>query len=48
MDPNMVASKPDRSEAGATDGRLPVTIYSDVICPWCYVGKCRFEAALRD
>lgn len=25
---------------------LPVTIYSDVICPWCYVGKRRFEAAL--
>jgi predicted DsbA family dithiol-disulfide isomerase len=27
-------------------GGLPVTIYSDVICPWCYVGKRRFEAAL--
>lgn len=25
---------------------LPVTIYSDVICPWCYIGKRRFEAAL--
>lgn len=25
---------------------LPVTIYSDVICPWCYVGKRRFEQAL--
>ena len=25
---------------------LPVAIYSDVICPWCYVGKRRFEAAL--
>ena len=25
---------------------LPVTIYSDVICPWCYVGKRRFETAL--
>ena len=26
---------------------MPVTIYSDVICPWCYLGKRRFEAALR-
>lgn len=25
---------------------LAVTIYSDVICPWCYVGKRRFERAL--
>lgn len=26
---------------------LPITVYSDVICPWCYVGKRRLEAALR-
>lgn len=25
---------------------LAVTIYSDVICPWCYVGKRRLERAL--
>ena len=25
---------------------LAVTVYSDVICPWCYVGKRRLEAAL--
>lgn len=25
---------------------IKVTIYSDVICPWCYIGKRRFEAAL--
>jgi predicted DsbA family dithiol-disulfide isomerase len=30
----------------ALDDALPVTIYSDVICPWCYVGKRRFETAL--
>lgn len=29
------------------DSALPVTIYSDVICPWCYVGKRRFETALE-
>jgi predicted DsbA family dithiol-disulfide isomerase len=26
--------------------QLPITVYSDVICPWCYVGKRRLEAAL--
>jgi predicted DsbA family dithiol-disulfide isomerase len=25
---------------------VDVTIYSDVICPWCYIGKRRFEQAL--
>ncbi len=25
---------------------IAITIYSDVICPWCYVGKRRLEAAL--
>ena len=27
---------------------LSLIIYSDVICPWCYVGKRRLEAALDD
>jgi predicted DsbA family dithiol-disulfide isomerase len=27
---------------------LPITVYSDVICPWCYVGKRRLEAALAN
>ena len=26
---------------------MKVEIWSDVVCPWCYVGKRRFEAALR-
>ena len=25
---------------------LPIIVYSDVICPWCYVGKRRLETAL--
>ena len=39
---------------GSLDAReaLPtgvkVEIWSDVVCPWCYIGKRRFEAALRD
>ena len=26
---------------------MQVEIWSDVVCPWCYVGKRRFEAALE-
>lgn len=26
---------------------LTIDIYSDVICPWCYVGKSRLERALK-
>jgi predicted DsbA family dithiol-disulfide isomerase len=26
---------------------LTVEIWSDVVCPWCYIGKRRFEAALH-
>jgi|SRR5690242_4336560 len=26
--------------------RMQVEIFSDVVCPWCYIGKRRFEAAL--
>jgi len=27
---------------------LTVDIWSDVVCPWCYIGKRRFEAALAE
>ena len=26
---------------------LTVEIWSDVVCPWCYIGKRRFEPALE-
>ena len=29
-----------------TDHGLTIEIYSDVVCPWCYVGKRRLERAL--
>ncbi len=29
-----------------TDYALTIEIYSDVVCPWCYVGKRRLERAL--
>jgi len=28
--------------------RVEVEIWSDVVCPWCYIGKRRFEAALAE
>nr|WP_257998234.1 DsbA family oxidoreductase [Zhihengliuella halotolerans] len=31
----------------AESPRLKVDIWSDVACPWCYIGKRRFESALR-
>ncbi len=33
---------------GAPVPQLDVEIWSDVVCPWCYIGKRRFEQALRE
>jgi DSBA-like thioredoxin domain len=27
---------------------VDVEIWSDIACPWCYIGKRRFEAALAE
>ena len=27
--------------------RLHVDVVSDVVCPWCYIGKKRLESALK-
>ena len=27
---------------------MDVEIWSDIACPWCYIGKRRFEAALAE
>jgi predicted DsbA family dithiol-disulfide isomerase len=35
----------DRRER-LTAQRVKVDIYSDIACPWCYIGKARFERAL--
>jgi predicted DsbA family dithiol-disulfide isomerase len=32
--------------APVVDDTMRVEIWSDVVCPWCYIGKRRFEAAL--
>ncbi len=32
----------------ATTPTFTVEIWSDVVCPWCYIGKRRFEAAVAE
>lgn len=27
---------------------MRIEVFSDVVCPWCYLGKRRLEAALAD
>lgn len=34
------------SPAGGTEPGVTIDIVSDVVCPWCYIGKRRLEAAL--
>src|SRR5215210_5938067 len=36
---------PRRRYVGRT---MQVEIWSDVVCPWCYIGKRNFEAALAE
>jgi predicted DsbA family dithiol-disulfide isomerase len=31
----------------ASSATLTIDVVSDVVCPWCYIGKHRLEAALR-
>jgi len=31
---------------GTVSQSMEVEIWSDIVCPWCYIGKRRFEAAL--
>lgn len=37
-----------QEEGAAMADPLSIMVYSDVICPWCYVGKRRLEAALAE
>ena len=43
----MTAPLPVPPAATATLPRVTVDIWSDIACPWCYVGKRRFEAAVN-
>jgi len=31
---------------GAPPAKLRIDVWSDIVCPWCYIGKRRLEAAL--
>src|SRR5262245_55219454 len=33
------------SDGGPTVGAVLVEVWSDVVCPWCYIGKWRFATA---
>jgi len=42
-------SRPDPARPATSPADRPVVtidIYSDVVCPWCYIGKRKFEAGL--
>jgi predicted DsbA family dithiol-disulfide isomerase len=39
-------SAPDPAGAGDAAPSTTIDIVSDVVCPWCYIGKRRLEAAL--
>jgi predicted DsbA family dithiol-disulfide isomerase len=41
-----LAANPEAVAAAAAGPVLDISIVSDAICPWCYVGKRRFEKAL--
>lgn len=29
-------------------GRLPIDVWADVLCPWCYIGEARLAKAIAD
>jgi predicted DsbA family dithiol-disulfide isomerase len=41
-----VSTPPVDTAAEVSPGRLQVEIWSDLVCPWCYVGRARFGLAL--
>src|SRR6476646_10833435 len=42
-----LGSLPEQPTAVPGGSAVHVEIWSDIACPWCYVGKRRFEAALE-
>jgi predicted DsbA family dithiol-disulfide isomerase len=44
MEPTLAPAPADLAAPSST--RIAVEVWSDVVCPWCYVGKRRFETAL--
>src|SRR4051794_17749843 len=44
--PQLVGTAKRARSMGAV-APVTVEIWSDVVCPWCYIGKRRFEAAVE-
>src|SRR5271157_4245267 len=45
---NLAFTRPDDEGLGRCKMGLIVDVTSDVICPWCFIGKRRLERAVRD
>lgn len=44
MDPSEFSDAP----GDTLDGALRIDVVSDVVCPWCYIGKRQLERAIQD
>jgi len=43
----MTISSPQQTSAGASAGKqLQIDVWSDLACPWCYIGKNRLDQAI--
>ncbi len=45
---NQTSPAGNGSGSGRVAASMKIEIWSDVACPWCYIGKRRFEAALAE
>src|SRR3954454_21053500 len=45
--PSCATDGKERAPPGVAT-RVKVEIWSDVVCPWCFIGKRNFEAALAE
>jgi len=41
-----MAREADAQNSAAVQGSVHIDVVSDVVCPWCYIGKRRLEGAL--
>lgn len=41
-----IAKNLQNTSMNSTNGKMKIEIWTDVMCPWCYIGKRRFEKAL--
>jgi len=43
-----ITTATDGTDTAASRPTITIDVYSDVVCPWCYIGKRRFEAGLAE